>query len=219
MILLIMGAPGAGKGTQADLIAKKRGFKKLSTGDVFRKHIREKTELGKKVSELIAGGELVDDKTTFDLVKAEIAEANGKAMILDGYPRNPNQARLLRDYMEAEKVPFLGVLFLDVEEEVVVSRISNRRVCKGCGSTYHLEHKSPSSEGVCDQCGGEVYQRRDDAPENVKTRLQIYRRETEPLLNFYKDSDRLQRVDGGSSLEEVGQAIEASIKVLESSAA
>jgi adenylate kinase len=220
MILLIMGAPGAGKGTQADLIVENKGFLKLSTGDVFRKHIREKTSLGKKVSELIASGELVDDETTFDLVKAEISGvAKTKTVILDGYPRNPHQAEILKEYMSSEGVPLLGVLFLEVAQDVVLSRISNRRVCKGCGATFHLEYKAPKKEGVCDSCGGEVYQRRDDQKENVVNRLEIYRRETAPLLEFYKDCGRLKTVDGGKSLKDVQEQILGCIEELEKSAA
>jgi len=220
MILVIMGAPGAGKGTQADRIVAGKGFTKLSTGDVFRKHIREKTPLGMKVGELIAAGDLVDDVTTFDLVKAELNDlGKGETVILDGYPRNPNQAEILKKHMEEHKIPLLGVLYLDVERQVVLERISNRRVCKGCGATYHLEYKAPTKEGVCDACGAKVYQRQDDKEENVKHRLDVYRDETEPLLDFFKNSGRLQKIDGGESLDIVEKNISLAISELEKSIA
>ncbi len=220
MILLVMGAPGAGKGTQADFIVEKKGFIKISTGDVFRKHIREKTPLGQKVSELIASGGLVDDQTTFELVKVELEGApKEQTVILDGYPRNPKQAEMLAEYMKVEKTQLLGVLFLDVSQEVVEARISNRRLCRGCGATYHLEYKKPAKEDVCDACGGEIYQRRDDQPENVIHRLKVYREETAPVLDFYKDSRRLVEIDGGKSLEEVQNLIADCIEKLEKSIA
>ena len=200
----MLGAPGAGKGTQAIKIAEKYGIPHISTGDIFRANIKNGTELGKKAKEYMDKGALVPDELTCDLVVDRIHQddcANG--FVLDGFPRTLEQARALEEIGKEIDRPVNHVLNIVVPESILVERISGRRVCKKCGAPFHIKTLQPKVEGVCDLCGGELYQRKDDNEETLKERLNEYHKSTEPLIKFYRDLDLLNDLDGDKPLDEI----------------
>ncbi len=200
MIVVLTGAPGAGKGTQADLLVEKSGYRKISTGDCLRKHIKEKTPLGLKVEEVMRTGKLVSDEILFEVLKEEIGDDVNEKILLDGYPRNINQAKTL-DGFGVQKV--LKAIHLDVESNELVRRLSGRRVCGSCGSSFHVDFSPPSNEGLCDRCGAELTQRSDDNADKVSVRLKVYEDETKPVLDFYKDKGLYEVVLGIGPTSEV----------------
>jgi adenylate kinase len=181
--LIFFGPPGSGKGTYASILAPKLGIAKISTGDIFREAIEAKTELGKKVEEYIKRGELVPDEITIDVLKEKINSPDAKnGFILDGYPRTIHQAEVL------DKITTIdAIVNLVVPEWVIIERLSTRRICKKCGAIYNIRYLKPKLEGICDKCGCELYQREDDKPEVIKERLKVYERQTQPLLDYYKN--------------------------------
>lgn len=214
--LIIFLAPiGAGKGTQAEKLKEKYGFYHLNTGDIFRKAVLNKTELGSKIKDLLDNGELVPDelvnKIVFDLLNSSLKDQ--KMIILDGYPRTLNQAETLDEFLKKEKDENLkAVVNLTLEDDLVIERISGRFVCVKCGETYHKLYKKPNVEGVCDECGGtDFFFRSDDKVEVLKKRLDKYHKITEPLIDFYDSKGLLKTVDGSKSLDEVEKDIEAAI--------
>lgn len=195
MIVVLTGAPGAGKGTQADLLVEKLGLRKLSTGDALRKHVKEGTEIGKIAGAIMERGELVPDDVLFKILEAEMNSVSGDTVVLlDGYPRNTSQAETL-ETLKA-KHPVKATIHLDVPREVLIERLSGRRVCGSCGATYHVTSNPSRKEGVCDKCGGELTQRKDDKPESVAVRLDVYDKTTRPILDFYKAKGLYKRVEG-----------------------
>lgn len=207
MKIIIFGPQGSGKGTQAELIARRHNWPYISTGDIFRYHLKNQTDLGKKVAKYVNAGHLVPDKLTNEIVADRINQPDcAVGFVLDGYPRNKNQL----DYLDGiAKIDFAIVIELNDEE--AVKRLGGRLACK-CGLSYHLEFNPPKKEGVCDKCGGELFKREDDESQAIKKRLEIYHQETEPLLKIYEKEGILHRVDGFKSIEEVYQQVDKIIK-------
>ncbi len=203
MLIIFLGAPGSGKGTVADQMVTKHGYKHISTGDIFRKIISEGTPLGVKVKDLIEGGNLVDDVTTWEVAKVALDELdlNNEKVILDGYPRNINQAELLENYMKEKGFEDAKPLYFEVSEDLLVKRLSSRIMCKDCGRAFNKMFRPTKVEGVCDVCGGTIYQREDDKPENVQTRLATYKEVTEPLIKHYADIGTLILINGEQDSE------------------
>ena len=209
MKLIFLGAPGAGKGTQAEIIAGKLNIPTISTGNIIREALANGTEMGLKAKAFIEAGKLVPDDVVIGIIKERLAEddCNG-GFILDGFPRTIPQAEAL-DNMG---IIIDKVVDIDVPDENIVNRMSGRRVCKACGSSYHIENKKPKVEGICDACGGELQIRKDDAPETVLDRLNVYHEQTEPLKDFYAKCGKLRSVEGTAPITEITAAI---LKVLE----
>ena len=210
MKIIMLGAPGAGKGTQAKQIADKYGIPHISTGDIFRANIKNGTELGKKAKEYMDQGALVPDELTCDLVMDRIAQDDAKnGFVLDGFPRTIPQAEALTAALEkiGQKMDF--AIDVDVPDENIVNRMSGRRACLNCGATYHIVSIPPKQEGICDRCGSEIVLRDDDKPETVQKRLTVYHEQTQPLIEYYKKQGILQSVDGTVPMEEVFRSIVA----------
>lgn len=209
MNLILLGAPGAGKGTQAEKITEKYGIPVISTGNMIREAVKKGTEMGLKAKSLIEAGKLVADEVVIGIVKERLAQDDCKdGFILDGFPRTIPQAEAL-DQMD---VNLDKVISIEVADEKIVARMSGRRVCLDCGATYHLEYKKPKTDGVCDNCGNEVVLRKDDAPETVLARLDLYHQETEPLKDYYKKQGKLYEVEGQ---EEIADTTALVFKALE----
>lgn len=208
MKIIMLGAPGAGKGTQAKKIAEKYGIPHISTGDIFRANIKNGTELGKKAKTYMDQGQLVPDELTVDLVIDRIQKDDCKnGYILDGFPRTIPQAEAL-DKALAELGGGLDyALDVEVPDDNIISRMSGRRACIGCGATYHIVHAPSKTENICDTCGGELILRDDDKPDTVQKRLGVYHEQTKPLITYYTDKDILVQIDGTANLEDVFKAI------------
>lgn len=214
MNLILLGAPGAGKGTQAKAIVEKYGIPQISTGDMLRDAVAKGTELGKKAKEYMDKGELVPDEVVIGIVKDRLQEKDTeKGFILDGFPRTIKQAEALDQMLAELNKSIDAVINIAVPEEEVVKRIVNRRSCKNCGAVYHLIYKPPKEEGKCDNCGGELYQRDDDKEETVRERFSVYRAQTEPLIEYYSKKGLVKNIDGTKSIDEVTADV---LKVLES---
>ena len=210
--IVLLGPPGAGKGTQAELIVGKYHIPQISTGDIFRANIKNGTELGKKAKEYMDKGDLVPDELVVDLVKDRIAQDDcADGFMLDGFPRTVFQAEELDKIMEDRGLKINAVLNIDVKPEKLVKRIAGRRVCRACGATYNVDYKPPQKDGVCDKCGGEVYQRADDTEETVQNRIKVYFSETAPLIDYYKKSDILVNIDGDQAEDTVFAEITAAL--------
>lgn len=198
MRLILLGAPGAGKGTQAEILGRELGIPTISTGNILRAAIREGTEVGLKAKALIDAGKLVPDDVIIGIVKDRLAQPDcAKGYILDGVPRTIPQAQA----MEELGVTIDCALSIEVEDELIVRRMSGRRTCKNCSQTFHVVANPPKQEGICDFCGGELHIRRDDAPETVLSRLETYHRDTEPLKAFYAERGKLKTVENHSTIE------------------
>lgn len=209
MKLIFLGAPGAGKGTQAEIIAAKLNIPTISTGNIIREALANGTEMGIKAKSFIEAGKLVPDDVVIGIIKERLANEDcNNGFILDGFPRTIPQAEAL-DNM---RIIIDKVVDIDVPDENIVNRMSGRRVCKACGSSYHIENKKPKVDGVCDNCGGELQIRKDDAPETVLDRLNVYHEQTEPLKDYYAKCGKLRSVEGTAPITEITAAI---LKVLE----
>jgi adenylate kinase len=208
MRLILLGPPGAGKGTQAKKIAEKYNIPHISTGDIFRANIKNETELGVKAKEYIDSGELVPDSIVVAIVEDRLQADDAKnGFLLDGFPRTVKQAEALDDVLSNMNTSLDHVLNIEVDSDILVKRITGRRICKDCGATYHIEFNKPSEEGVCDVCGGELYQRSDDTKATVKNRINVYFEQTSPLINYYKRKDKLTTIDGEQAINEVFEEI------------
>jgi adenylate kinase len=208
MKIIMLGAPGAGKGTQAKMIADKFGIPHISTGDIFRANIKNGTELGKKAKEFMDKGQLVPDELTVEILLDRVAQDDCKdGYVLDGFPRTIPQADVLDKELTklGDKVDF--AINVDVPDENIVRRMSGRRACLKCGATYHIEHIPPKKEGICDTCGSELVQRDDDKPETVLNRLKVYHDQTQPLIEYYDGKNILKTVDGTKDMQEVFNSI------------
>ena len=213
MKIVMLGAPGAGKGTQAIKIADKYGIPHISTGDIFRANIKGGTELGMKAKSYMDKGELVPDEVTIGMLLDRIAEEDCKdGYVLDGFPRTIPQAESLTKALaeKGDKIDY--AMDIEVPDEAIVQRMSGRRACPKCGATYHIVYAAPKTENVCDKCGSELIIRSDDKPETVQDRLNVYHKQTEPLISYYKDADVLREVDGTKELQEVFNDV---VKILE----
>ena len=208
MRVVLLGPPGAGKGTQAKKIAEKYGIPHISTGDIFRANIKNGTELGKKAKTYMDQGLLVPDELTCDLVVDRIQQEDAvNGYVLDGFPRTIPQAECLTEALNKldSKVDF--AIDVNVPDENIVNRMSGRRACLKCGATYHVVYAAPKAEGICDTCGEALVLREDDKPETVQKRLNVYHEQTQPLIDYYTKQDVLKTVDGTKNLEEVFQEI------------
>jgi adenylate kinase len=204
MRLLIMGAPGAGKGTQATMIKEKYNIPHISTGDMFRKAIEEKTPIGLEAKLYIDKGNYVPDSTTIKLVKERLSKEDcKKGFILDGFPRTISQAVALDELLKELNIHLDAVLNISVSDDYLIERITGRRTCPNCGASYHITAFKPKVEGICDLCGASLVQREDDKEETLKTRLFNYYQKTEPVLNYYLNQGIVKTVDGVGSIEEI----------------
>lgn len=212
MKIIMLGAPGAGKGTQAKKIAQKYGIPHVSTGDIFRANIKNGTELGMKAKTYMDAGNLVPDEITIGMLLDRIHQDDcEKGYVLDGFPRTIPQAESLTAALKERGESIDYAIDVDVPDENIIRRMSGRRACLSCGATYHIVYNAPKKEGVCDQCGEPLVLRDDDKPETVQNRLEVYHRQTQPLIDYYKKEGILAQVDGTKDMEEVFQDI---VKIL-----
>ncbi|MEV8032755.1 adenylate kinase [Streptomyces sp. NPDC002742] len=212
MRIVLVGPPGAGKGTQAAFLAKNLGIPHISTGDLFRANISRQTELGKLAKSYMDKGELVPDEVTIAMAKDRMEQPDAEhGFLLDGFPRNVSQAEALDEMLSTEGMKLDAVLDLEVPEDEVVRRIAGRRICRNDSShVFHVSYKTPKREGVCDVCGGELYQRDDDSEDTVRTRLEVYHTQTEPIIDYYKAQGLVVTIPALGKVEEVtARAMEA----------
>ena len=206
MQLILMGAPGAGKGTQAAKLVKKFGIPQIATGDMFRAAVKEGTALGKQAKACMDAGKLVPDEVTVGIVRARLAKDDCKdGFILDGFPRTVEQADALNKILDELGKKLTAVLNIAVPAEDLIGRSVGRRVCKKCGATYHVQFNAPKVEGICDECGGELYQRADDTVETLTKRLNVYVESTRPLIDYYKRAGLYTEIDGRQHIDKVAE--------------
>lgn len=204
MKIILMGPPGAGKGTQAEKLVELYQIPHISTGDMFRKAQKEGTELGLKAKSYMDQGQLVPDEVTVGIVKERLAEDDCKGgFLLDGFPRTVQQADALDGILAELDLALDRVVNIEVDKAFLVDRLTGRRVCRACGATFHVTNKAPKTEGVCDKCGGELYQRNDDKVETVSNRLDVYAAQTAPLIEYYQSKGIMSSIDGSKSMEDV----------------
>lgn len=207
MKLILLGAPGSGKGTQAGYISERLNIPHISTGDIFRENMKNKTPLGLKVKEVMDNGNLCPDDLTIELIKDRLAKPDCKnGYLLDGFPRNLNQARALDDFAAPDKV-----LDIQVDFEKIEKRITGRRSCLACGGTFHVDFIGDVK--ICPDCGGELVTRKDDTPKTVKTRLSVYQTQTEPLIDYYTEQGKIIVVDGNGEIEAVKASVQETLKI------
>ncbi len=215
MLIILLGPPGAGKGTQADKIVEEYGLAYIATGDILRSAVKDGTQLGLKASEYMDQGKLVPDNLVVNIVRERLQEPDCEnGALLDGFPRTVAQAEFLDQVLEESGSKVDLVLCIDVEESELVERLTGRRVCSDCGANYHLKFKPPQVRNVCDQCGGELYQRDDDSLETVRERLSVYKEQTAPLISYYKKKELLVPIDGDQEIEKVLKQIKVALDKL-----
>ena len=211
--LILMGPPGAGKGTQSQLIAKRFGIPQISTGDILRANVRDKTQLGQEAKDFMDSGALVPDELVVSMVAGRLSQDDcSKGCILDGFPRNVKQAGALEETLAELGKSIDVVVGIEVEDKEVVRRLSGRRVCRDCGATYHIIFNQPVNIDTCDSCKSELYQRDDDKEETIEERLKVYRDETLPLVEYYKKKGLFKSVAGIGSLDDITSAIVSAIE-------
>ncbi len=209
MNLILLGAPGAGKGTQAEILCQRLNIPTISTGNMIREALKSGTEMGLKAKTFIEAGQLVPDEVVIGIVRERLAEADCQnGFILDGFPRTIPQAEAL----DRMGVTIDRVVDIDVPDEVITRRVSGRRVCPGCGNSYHVETKKPQKDNVCDRCGTTLVQRKDDEPKTVQERLHVYHEQTEPLRDYYANAGKLLVVDGQQGIQEIAEQTLALLK-------
>ena len=210
MKLILLGAPGAGKGTQAEILSKELNIPTISTGNILRAAMKNGTPVGLKAKEYVESGRLVPDEVIIGIISERLAEADCKeGYILDGVPRMIPQT----EAMEKAGIEIDAALSIDIEDAVIIDRMTGRRLCSECGASYHTKAHPPKVEGVCDLCGGQLTTRKDDAPETVKARLEIYHAETEPLLAFYAERGKLRRVENQPTIEATSEAVHKALEI------
>lgn len=213
MRLILLGPPGAGKGTQAKRVIEEFDIPHISTGDIFRKNIKEKTELGQKVEGLLAEGKLVPDELTIEIVWDRLDQEDCKnGFLLDGFPRTIPQAEALDEGLAKRGLKLDRVLNIDVDKDSLVKRLSGRRVCPNCGASYHIDNNPPKVEGICDVCQTPVIQREDDKEQTVLDRIKVYDSQTKPLVDFYNKQDLVFTVDGTLPIEEITNKLVTELK-------
>jgi adenylate kinase len=204
MKIILMGGPGAGKGTQAGPLVEKFHFPHISTGDMFRAAIKDGTALGLKAKSYMDAGGLVPDEVTIGIVAERLAQPDcADGFLLDGFPRTLAQGNALSEILDRLGMKLDGVINIEVAEDILIPRLTGRRVCRKCGASYHMVFNPPQQEGVCGQCGGELYQRSDDTVETAMNRLNVYNQQTEPLINFYQEKGLLKRINGDQAIDQV----------------
>ena len=210
MRIVFMGPPGAGKGTQAEKIVETYQIPHISTGDMFRKAIKDQTELGVEAKSYMDQGALVPDHVTIGIVKDRLSESDcKKGFLLDGFPRTVEQANALDEILSSLDSKIDYVINIDVDLNILKERLTGRRICRSCGATYHIIFNPPKIENVCDKCGGELYQRKDDNEETVSNRLNVYVKQTKPLLDYYASAGNLVNINGQQSIDLVFEEIQA----------
>lgn len=212
MNIIIFGAPGVGKGTQSALLVEKLDMRHISTGDLFRAAMKNETPLGLKAQSYIDNGDLVPDEITIGLVDEVLQNLNDQDFILDGFPRTTPQAEALDKLLDKHHFAVDKVISLTVPKEQLVERLTGRRLCQGCGAVYHVAAKPSKEDGICDVCGNELIQRKDDQPNVVQNRLGVYEDNTRPVMDYYSNTDRMVEVDGKGSTEEVFERLQKHLK-------
>ncbi|MEW6172182.1 MAG: adenylate kinase [Bacillota bacterium] len=211
MNLLIMGPPGAGKGTQSEVLVKELKIPHISTGDMLREAVKQGTEMGKKAKEYMDAGKLVPDSVIIGVVKDRLGDCK-EGFLLDGFPRTVPQAEALDESLKELAIKLNGVININVPRERIVARLTGRRVCRSCGSTYHVIFNKPKEEGKCDKCGGELYQRSDDTEATVNNRLDVYEAQTQPLIDYYNKQGVVLNVNGDQEISGVLKDIMSALK-------
>ena len=215
--VVLLGPPGAGKGTQAKLLQERFAARQISTGDILRQAVAEQTALGKQAAEYIRRGELVPDRLIIDLVAEQLKDKDcEKGFVLDGFPRTIGQAQSLEAILKKMGIGLDCVLSVQVPDKLIVERLSGRRTCKGCGALYHLVFDPPRAAGSCNRCGGELFQRDDDREETIMNRLKVYDNQTAPLVSYYRERGLLREIDGVGGVEDIGKRV---VRTLEAVAA
>ena len=213
--IVLLGAPGSGKGTQAEQICQQFNLIHIATGDLFRENLKNQTELGKLAKTYMDKGELVPDDVTAAMLRERLAQPDTeRGIILDGFPRTLPQAEALTEIMDNAGRRIGGVLYIKVFDEELVNRLSGRWICRNCQTPFHTKFKPPTKEGICDVCGGELYQRDDDKPETVRARLKTFHRQTAPLIDYYAEAGLLTEVDGEGEVSEVTERVVAAVQSL-----
>ncbi len=213
MRAILLGPPGAGKGTQAETIVNEFKVPHVSTGDMFRKNIKEETELGKKLKAYLDKGMLVPDELTVEIVKDRLLQDDCKnGFLLDGFPRTLEQADALDKVLSEMGTKLDRVINIQVDPKLLVDRAVGRRICKDCGQTYHLVFNKPTKEGICDKCGGELYQRKDDTEETVANRINVYQEQTQPLIEYYTKKGIILDINGEQPIDKVGSDIISNLR-------
>ena len=208
MKIVLLGPPGAGKGTQAKSISNRYSIPHISTGDIFRKNISENTPLGIEAKSYMDNGQLVPDEVTINMVKDRLQQDDCKnGYLLDGFPRTVHQAEALDNFLTEREESIDTALLIEVPKEFILERMTGRRVCPSCGASYHIKFNPPTNDGKCDLCGSDVIQRKDDTEETVKERLDVYENQTQPLIDFYKNKKQLSVVDGTQAINEDFESI------------
>lgn len=208
MFFILLGAPGAGKGTQADIIVKEMSLPHVASGDLFRHALKNETPLGKQAEGYMKAGKLVPDEITINMILERIAQPDCRnGCVFDGFPRTIDQAKALDAALEKEKKAIEKAIYIEVPEEALLARLTGRFVCRVCQTPYHIKNSPPKKEGVCDKCSGELYQRPDDKEETIRERLKVYFAQTMPLLEYYEKKGKLLRVNGNQHIDQVGNDI------------
>lgn len=213
MRLVLLGPPGAGKGTQAKMLEERYHLSHISTGDIFRANIKNQTDLGKKVESYLSSGQLVPDELTIAMLWDRLDREGDKGFLLDGFPRTLEQADALKAGLAKRACPLDAVISIEVEEKVLVKRLAGRRTCPQCGASFHITDQPPQKEGICDVCGTSLIQRTDDTEETVQNRIAVYRKQTEPLVAYYDKEGILVHINGDQPVESVFHAIEEALTV------
>ena len=213
MRLILVGPPGAGKGTQAVALAAHYKIPHISTGDIFRANLKNGTELGKQAQSFMDRGELVPDSVTNEMVKDRLGNSDvANGFLLDGFPRNTNQAEVLDVILKNKKMPLDAALELSIDNSEIIRRLSGRRTCRNCSATFHKDFEKPKVDGICDKCNGELYQREDDKEEVITRRLEIYAQQTEPIISYYKKAGILKKMSAIGDVAEITQKVIALLK-------
>jgi adenylate kinase len=212
MNIVLFGAPGSGKGTQAERLRDRFSLKHISTGDLLRDAVARRTELGKKVESIMAAGELVSDDIVLQLIKEAVGDVKAdrglNGWMLDGYPRTVGQAEMLDKLLSESNEAIDGIVVLEVDRDAIIERLSARRSCPECKAVYNVLNMPPKKEGICDNCGSELVHRKDDQPETIANRLDVYEQQTVPILAHYEGKVKIHRVDGNQSIDDVTKAVE-----------